>query len=28
VKKTYDYIHRYRGYWFGGGKCKIRIYRE
>jgi hypothetical protein len=28
VKKTYDYIHHYRGYWSEGGKCRIRIYRE
>jgi hypothetical protein len=28
VKKTHDYIHRYRGYWSDGGKCRIRIYRE
>ena len=28
VKKTYDYIHHYRGYWSDGGKCRIRIYRE
>jgi hypothetical protein len=28
VKKTHDYIHHYRGYWSGGGKCRIRIYRE
>ncbi len=26
--KTHDYIHCYRGYWSGGGKCRIRIYRE
>jgi hypothetical protein len=26
VKKTYDYIHKYRGYWSDGGKCRIRIY--
>ena len=28
MKKTHDYIHRYRGYWYDGGKCRIRIYRE
>jgi hypothetical protein len=28
VKKTHDYIHRYRGYWSDGGKCRIRIYQE
>src|ERR671915_759941 len=28
VKKTHDYIHKYRGYWSDGGKCRIRIYRE
>jgi hypothetical protein len=28
VKKTHDYIHCYRGYWSGGGRCRIRIYRE
>jgi hypothetical protein len=28
LKKTHDYIHRYRGYWYDGGKCRIRIYRE
>jgi hypothetical protein len=28
VNKTHDYIHRYRGYWSDGGKCRIRIYRE
>jgi hypothetical protein len=26
--KTHDYIHRYRGYWSDGAKCRIRIYRE
>jgi hypothetical protein len=26
--KTHDYIHRYRGYWSDGGKCRIRIYQE
>ncbi len=26
--KTHDYIHRYRGYWSEGGKCRIRIYQE
>src|SRR5215204_6030403 len=28
VKKTHDFIHRYRGYWSDGGKCRIRIYGE
>jgi hypothetical protein len=28
VKKTHDYVHRYRGYWSDGGRCRIRIYRE
>jgi hypothetical protein len=28
MKKTHDYIHRYRGYWSDGGKCRIRIYHE
>jgi hypothetical protein len=28
VKKTYDYIHHYRGYWSHGGRCRIRIYQE
>jgi hypothetical protein len=28
VKKTYDYVHYYRGYWSDGGKCRIRIYQE
>ena len=27
MKKTHDYIHRYRGYWSDGGRCHIRIYR-
>src|SRR5215208_1200218 len=26
--KTHDYIHRYRGYWSDGGRCRIRIYHE
>ena len=26
--KTHDYVHRYRGYWSDGGKCRIRIYQE
>jgi hypothetical protein len=26
--QTHDYIHRYRGYWSDGGKCRIRIYQE
>src|SRR5919107_4072117 len=25
--KTHDYVHYYRGYWYEGGKCRIRIYR-
>jgi hypothetical protein len=25
---TQDYIHRYRGYWSDGGRCRIRIYQE
>jgi hypothetical protein len=28
VKKTNDYVHRYRGYWSDGGRCRIRIYYE
>jgi hypothetical protein len=28
VKKTQDYIHHYRGYWSGGGRCRIRIYQQ
>jgi hypothetical protein len=28
VKKIHDYIHRYRGYWSNGGRCRIRIYQE
>ena len=28
MKKIRDYIHRYRGYWSDGGRCRIRIYRE
>ena len=28
MKKTHDYIHHYRGYWSGGGRCRIRIYHE
>jgi hypothetical protein len=27
MKKTHDFIHRYRGYWSEGGKCRIRIYQ-
>ena len=27
VKKTHEYVHRYRGYWSEGGRCRIRIYR-
>jgi hypothetical protein len=26
--KTHDYVHRYRGYWSDGGRCRIRIYQE
>jgi len=28
MKKTYDYLHYYRGCWSDGGKCRIRIYQE
>ena len=28
MKKTHDYVHRYRGYWLDGGRCHIRIYHE
>ncbi len=28
MRKTHDYVHRYRGYWSDGGKCRIRIYQE
>jgi len=28
VRKTHDYVHRYRGYWSDGGRCRIRIYQE
>ncbi len=28
MRKTHDYVHRYRGYWSDGGECRIRIYRE
>jgi len=28
MEKTHDYIHYYRGYWYDGGKCRIRIYQE
>jgi hypothetical protein len=28
VNKPHDYIHRYRGYWSDGGRCRIRIYHE
>jgi hypothetical protein len=28
VKTSHDYVHRYRGYWSDGGRCRIRIYRE
>ncbi len=27
MKKTHDYVRRYRGYWSDGGRCRIRIYR-
>jgi hypothetical protein len=28
VRKTHDYVHRYRGYLSDGGRCRIRIYHE
>lgn len=28
MKKAYDYLHYYRGYWSDGGKCRIRTYQE
>lgn len=28
MKKAHDYVHYYRGYWSGGGKCRIQIYQE
>ncbi len=28
MNKTHDYVHRYRGYWSDGGRCRIRIYHE
>jgi hypothetical protein len=28
MKKTHDYMHRYRGYWSDGGRYRIRIYQE
>jgi hypothetical protein len=28
MKKTHDYVHRYKGYWSDGGRCRIRIYCE
>jgi hypothetical protein len=28
VTKIQDYIHRYRGYWSDGGKCRMRIYQR
>jgi hypothetical protein len=28
VKKSHDFVHRYRGYRSDGGRCRIRIYRE
>jgi hypothetical protein len=28
MRKTHDYVHRYRGYWSDGGRCRVRIYRE
>jgi hypothetical protein len=28
VKQTHDYVRRYRGYWWDGGRCRFRIYRE
>jgi hypothetical protein len=27
-KKTHDHVHSYRGYWSGGGRCRVGIYRE
>jgi hypothetical protein len=28
MKKTHDFVHRYRGYRSDGDRCRIRIYRE
>jgi hypothetical protein len=28
MKKTHDYVHRYRGYWTDGGRCRIRSFQE
>jgi hypothetical protein len=28
VKKNHDYVHHYRGYWSGSGRCPTRIYQE
>jgi hypothetical protein len=28
MKRTHDYVHRYRGYWSDGGKCRIRIFYQ
>ena len=28
MKKTHDYVHRYRGYLSDGGRCRVRIYQE
>ena len=28
MNKTHDYVHRYRGYWSEGGRCRIRIYQR
>ena len=27
-KNTHDHVHSYRGYWPGGGRCGVGIYRE
>jgi hypothetical protein len=27
VRKTHDYVHRYRGYRSDGGRCRVRIYQ-
>ena len=28
MKKIYDYVHHYQGYWSDGGKYHISIYWE
>ena len=28
MKKNHDYVHHYRGYWSGSGRCPTRIYQE